>query len=198
VLLKLYPAEFHAQTAVEAAVQLSPAVRARVDQVRRVTIETQESAVRIISKTGPLRNPADRDHCLQYITAVALLYGTVTPAHYQDDVAADPRVDALRTRMVVREDPAFSAAYLDPERRAVANRVAVEWDDGTVLGPVTVEYPLGHPRRRHEAEARVWAKCEENLASRFVPARVERLLALLRDPDLPDIPVPDFTEAWAL
>ncbi|MCY0879939.1 MAG: bifunctional 2-methylcitrate dehydratase/aconitate hydratase [Firmicutes bacterium] len=198
VLLKLYPAEFHGQTAVEAAIQLSPHVRERLDHVARIIIDTQESALRIIDKRGPLTNPADRDHCLQYMTAVALLYGTVTPAHYQDEAAQDPRIDWLRERMEVREDPQFSRDYLDPAKRTVGNRVTVVWDDGSQTGPVTVEYPLGHPRRRAEAEPRVWAKCAQNLRGAFVPARADALVALLQADTLGDWTVPQFLEAWTL
>ncbi|MCY0880292.1 MAG: bifunctional 2-methylcitrate dehydratase/aconitate hydratase [Firmicutes bacterium] len=196
VLLKLYPAEFHGQTAVEAAIQLSPTVQGRIEAIDRIVIETQEAALRIINKTGPLTNPADRDHCLQYMTAVALLYGTVTPAHYQDDAAQNPRIDQLRARMVVQEDMAFSRDYLDPEKRSIGNRITVYFDDGSRRGPVTVEYPLGHARRRTEAEPMVWAKCAHNLRTGFVGPQVHRLLAMLQDEGLAAWPVPEFVNAW--
>jgi len=198
VLLKLYPAEFHGQTAVEAAIDLSRQIQGRWDTIERILIDTQESAMRIINKTGPLTNPADRDHCLQYMTAVALLYGTVTPAHYQDETARDPRIDALRERMVVQEDPQFSRDYLDPAKRSVANRITITFQDGVQLPPVTVEYPLGHVRRRDEAASAVWAKCAHNLHTGYVAARADRLVDLLQDPALPEWPVPQFVNQWAL
>ncbi len=146
-----YPAEFHAQTAVEAAVQLHGQVRGRLDQIERVRIETQQPAMRIIDKRGPLCNPADRDHCLQYMVAVALLEGTLRAEHYQGAYAANPRIDRLREKMEVVENPQYSRDYLDPDKRSVANAVQVFFADGSATGRVEVEYPLGHFRRRGEA-----------------------------------------------
>src|SRR5436309_10665469 len=120
-----FPAEFHAQTAVEAALKLHPQVRDRLDQIARVEIHTHESALRIIDKTGPLHNPADRDHCLQYMTAIGLIFGTLTAEHYEDRIAADPRIDALRATMIVTEDKHYSRDYLDPQKRSIANAVQV-------------------------------------------------------------------------
>ncbi len=151
VLFKIsFPAEFHAQTAVECALRLHPAVAGRLDQIARVEIATQESAVRIIDKTGPLHNPADRDHCLQYMTAIGLIFGELTAAHYEDRIAADPRIDALRAKMTVAEDPQYSRDYLDPAKRSIANAVQVFFDDGSKTEKVVVEYPVGHRRRRAE------------------------------------------------
>jgi 2-methylcitrate dehydratase len=166
VLFKVsHPAEFHAQTAVEAAVALHPAVAGRWDQIARVEIDTHESAVRIISKDGPLANPADRDHCLQYMTAVALLHGDLTAESYEDDFhRGDARIDRLRARTVVRERPDFSRDYLDPGKRSIANTVRVVFEDGTATAPVTVEYPLGHPRRRAEALPLIVDKFRDNAA----------------------------------
>jgi 2-methylcitrate dehydratase len=188
ILFKVaYPAEFHAQTAAEAAVALSEAVRPRVDEIDRIEIDTQESAVRIIDKTGPLRNPADRDHCLQYVTVVALLHGTLTDEHYEDDTAADPRVDALRARCVVREVPRYSKDYLDPAKRSIANAVRVVFEDGTTTPRVEVEYPLGHPRRRAEALPLLRAKLHANLTA-AVGERAEPIATLLLDdPGLPSL-----------
>ena len=194
VLFKIvYPAEFHGQTAVECAVALHPRVAARVEQVERIVLTTQESAIRIIDKRGPLHNPADRDHCLQYMVAIGLLFGDLSAEHYEDEVAADPRIDALRERMVVVEDERFSREYLDPEKRSIANAVQVFFDDGTATEPVTVEYPLGHRRRRAEAIPRLEQKLEGNLASRFPGWQVRSILDLSRDQTrLEATPVDDF------
>jgi 2-methylcitrate dehydratase PrpD len=184
ILFKVaYPAEFHAQTAVEAAVRLSTGVRSRIDRISRITIETQEPGVRIITKSGPLRNPADRDHCLQYMVAVALLHGTVTAEHYEAEAAADPRVDALRERMEVVENPSFSRDYLDPQKRSIANSVQVYFTDGTSTERVEVEYPLGHRRRRAESRPELLRKFERNVASRLPDAAVCELKALWDQPD---------------
>jgi 2-methylcitrate dehydratase len=151
VLFKIsFPAEFHAQTAVEAAIKLHPEVPGRLDQIRRVVIRTQESAIRIIDKTGPLHNPADRDHCLQYMTAIGLLFGGLNADHYEDETAKDPRVDALRSKMVVEEDPRYTREYLEPDKRSIANAVQVFFADDSATEKVEVEYPVGHRRRRAE------------------------------------------------
>jgi 2-methylcitrate dehydratase len=191
ILFKVsFPAEFHAQTAAEAAIQLHPAVRDRLSEIERVEIVTQESAVRIISKVGPLHNPADRDHCLQYIVAVGLLFGTLTAEHYEDVVAADPRIDALRERMVVAEEPRYSVEYLDPAKRSIANSVQVFFADGTFSKRVEVEYPLGHRRRRAEALPHLLAKAQTNLATCFSSSRVQQIL----DSDLNAVSVTAFME----
>ena len=153
ILFKIsFPAEFHAQTAVEAAFALHPQVKDRLEEVEAVRIETQESAVRIIDKVGPLHNPADRDHCLQYMVAVALLKGDLTAADYEDAAAADPRIDGLRGCMVVTENPRFTADYLDPAKRSIGNSVQVVFRGGQSTEKVTVEYPIGHRRRRAEGD----------------------------------------------
>ncbi|HXN35454.1 MAG TPA: bifunctional 2-methylcitrate dehydratase/aconitate hydratase, partial [Opitutaceae bacterium] len=142
VLFKIsFPAEFHAQTAVEAAIELHPEVAARLGEVERVAIETQESGRRIIDKTGPLSNPADRDHCIQYMVAVPLIHGRLTAADYEDNVAADPRIDALRDKITCVEDKQFSKDYLDPAKRSIANAITIEFKDGKKLKEVVVEYP---------------------------------------------------------
>jgi len=159
VLFKVsFPAEFHAQTAVEAALELHGEVRDRLEEIERVEIGTQESAVRIIDKKGPLHNPADRDHCLQYMTAIGLIFGRLTAEHYGEKIAADPRIDRLREKMKVTEVPAFTRDYLDPAKRSIANAVQVFFRNGTATRRVEVEYPLGHRRRRHEAEPVLLAK----------------------------------------
>lgn len=194
ILFKVaYPAEFHAQTALEAAVALHPLVRDRLDEITRVTLRTTESGRRIISKTGPLRNGADRDHCLQYIVAVGLLQGTLAADDYTDERAADPRIDALRDRMAVVEDDGFTRDYLDPDKRSIANSVEVCFEDGSSTGEVTVEYPLGHRRRRHEA----WPLLEEKLLDaverRLGPDRRSAVAELVASRDrIHDLPVQEF------
>lgn len=196
VLFKIaYPAEFHGQTAVEAALRLHPQVKDRLDQVERIVIETQEPAVRIIDKRGPLTNPADRDHSLQYMTAVALIFGTLTYEHYEEPIALDPRIDALRDKMVVVENEAFSRDYLDPEKRSIANAVQVFFRDGSATERVVVEYPLGHRRRREEALPLLHEKVRAALREVFPAKRAERLFILLaEDPALPEMPVDRFMD----
>jgi 2-methylcitrate dehydratase len=172
VLFKVsYPVENQAQTALEAAIQLHPKVVDRLDEIERVELTTQESAVRIISKVGPLHNPADRDHCLQYIVAIGLIYGTLTAEHYEEPIAADPRIDALRAKMTVSEDPRYSADYVDPAKRSVANAVQVFFRDGTSTERIEVEYPLGHRVRRREAIPLLEEKFRQNLLTRFPQVR---------------------------
>lgn len=176
VLFKVaFPAEFHAQTAAEAGIALHSQVVGKLDRIDRIRIETQESAMRIINKTGPLHNPADRDHCLQFITAAALLYGELTAEHYQDSAAADPRIDQLRDKMDVSENARFTREYLDPDRRSIANSVQVFFTDGTATEPVEIEYPLGHRRRRAEALPRLIDKFRTNAATRLDKDRVAAL-----------------------
>lgn len=182
VLFKLsFPAEFHAQTAVECAMALHPQVRDRIDQIERIELTTQESAIRIISKDGPLYNPADRDHCLQYMVAVPLLFGRLTAEDYEDAVASDPRIDLLRAKMQVREDPRYSADYLDPHKRSIANAVQVFFADGSVTEQVAVEYPIGHRRRRAEGIPVLERKFAAALRTRFPKGQAERIEALCQD-----------------
>jgi 2-methylcitrate dehydratase len=165
ILFKIsFPAEFHAQTAVECAFKLHPAVKDRLDAIERVELTTHESAIRIIDKSGPLHNPADRDHCLQYMTAIGLIFGELTADHYEDKVAQDPRIDALRGKMVVKEEPHYSRDYLDPDKRSIANAVQVFFRDGTSTAKVAVEYPLGHRRRRTEGIPLLLAKARAALS----------------------------------
>lgn len=182
VLFKVsFPAEFHAQTAVEAAVALHPHVAPRLDEVERVVMETQESAVRIIDKTGPLNNPADRDHCLQYMAAVPLIFGTLTAEHYEDEVARDPRIDALRQKMQVVENRRYSVDYLDPEKRSIANAVQVFFADGTSTERVEVEYPIGHRRRRADAVPLLRQKFGSAVRTRFAGQQLDRVVELFND-----------------
>jgi 2-methylcitrate dehydratase len=183
VLFKIsYPAEFHAQTAVECAMQLHPQVRERLAEVDRVMIETQEPAVRIIDKTGPLANPADRDHCLQYMTAVPLIFGRLTAADYEDRVAADPRLDALRSRMVVRENATFTAEYYERAKRYIGNAVQVHFKDGTSTARVQVDYPIGHRRRRAEGMPLLVKKFEDSVGAHYTSAQAQRIVACFADP----------------
>jgi 2-methylcitrate dehydratase len=176
VLFKIsYPAEFHAQTAVEAAMQLHPYVRDRLHDIERVVIETQEPGVRIIDKTGPLDNPADRDHCLQYMTAVPLIFGRLTAADYEDDVARDPRIDALRAKMQVRENADFTRDYYDPEKRFIGNALQVEFKDGTKTERIEVSVPIGHRLRRAEGLPRSDEKFRASLASKLSPSKFAEL-----------------------
>jgi 2-methylcitrate dehydratase len=187
VLFKIsFPAEFHAQTAVECAMLLHPHVRDRLGEIDRVVIETQEPGVRIIDKTGPLANPADRDHCLQYMTAVPLIFGRLTAADYEDDIAADPRVDALRSRMVVRENAGFTAEYYQRDKRYIGNSVQVHFRDGTSTARVQVDYPIGHRLRRAEGMPLLVKKFEDSVRAHYAPARAQRILARFADPQALD------------
>ena len=177
VLFKVaFPAEFHAQTAVEAAIPLHPQVEHRIADITKISIRTHEAAIRIIDKSGPLNNPADRDHCIQYMVAVPLLFGRLTAEDYEDGVAGDPRIDALRAKMVCVEDPSFTRDYHDPEKRSIANGVTVEFADGTSLAESVVEYPLGHKRRRAEGIPLLEKKFVTNLGRRFSAQQAEAIL----------------------
>ncbi len=201
VLFKLsFPAEFHAQTACEAAVTLHPQVRDRIDAIERIEITTHESAIRIISKSGALANPADRDHCLQYMTAVPLLFGELAAEHYEDDFhAAHPEIDRLRECMEVKEDERYSRDYLDPDKRSIANAVQVFFRDGSGTERVEVEYPIGHRRRRDEGIPALEEKFRHNLATRFPAARCETILALCRDGEgLRAMPVHELVDRFVI
>ena len=194
VLFKIsYPAEFHAQTAVEAAVAIHPEVAPRLGEVERILIETQESGMRIINKTGRLSNPADRDHCLQYMVAVGLLKGSLAADDYEDRAAADPRVDALRERMDVVENPEFSRDYLDPAKRSIANAVQVFFRAGASTRRVCVDFPVGHRRRRDEGTPLLARKFEGAVRGHFGAERAQEVLALFSRPEALDaMPVTDF------
>ncbi|HJS37590.1 MAG TPA: bifunctional 2-methylcitrate dehydratase/aconitate hydratase [Burkholderiales bacterium] len=182
VLFKIsFPAEFHSQTAVECAMQLHPLVKDRIADIRKITIRTHEAAMRIIDKKGPLNNPADRDHCIQYMVAVPLLFGRLTAADYEDGVARDPRIDALRAKIVCKEDKRFTRDYHDPKKRSIANALTVEFKDGTKLKEVVCEYPIGHKRRRQEGMPVLVGKFKTNLARRFAPAQQKAILEVCMD-----------------
>jgi 2-methylcitrate dehydratase len=194
VLFKIsFPAEFHAQTAVECAMQLHPAVRDRLADIDRVVIETQESGVRIIDKTGPLANPADRDHCLQYMTAIPLIFGRLTAADYEDAVAGDPRVDALRDKMIVRENVTFTEEYYAADKRYIGNAVQVFFKDGTATERVQVDVPVGHRKRRAEGIPLLLEKFEASVAAHFAPPQTIKIKAMFADrAKLEAMPVHEF------
>jgi 2-methylcitrate dehydratase len=179
ILFKIsFPAEFHSQTAVEAAMTLHGRLAAlgkTTEDIKKITIRTHEAVIRIIDKKGPLNNPADRDHCIQYMIAVPLIYGRLTAADYEDKVAADPRIDVLRDKMTCVEDVQFTRDYHDPEKRSIANALTVELTDGTVLPEVVVEYPIGHKRRREEGIPELIKKYKINLA-RIFPEKQQRVV----------------------
>jgi 2-methylcitrate dehydratase len=200
VLFKIsYPAEFHAQTAVEAAMTLRQRLETlgrSPEEIRSVTIRTHEACLRIIDKKGPLSNPADRDHCVQYMIVIPLLYGRLTAADYEDAVAADPRIDELRAKVECVEDPAFSRDYHDPEKRSIANSLRLELSDGSVLEE-TVEYPIGHRRRREEGMPLLVAKFGTNLRRCFDPERQQRILAVSLDRKrLESMPVHEYVDLY--
>ncbi len=183
VLFKIsFPAEFHAQTAVECAVILHDQVKDRVAEVDRIEVSTHESAIRIISKTGQLANPADRDHCLQYMIAVPLIYGDLVAEHYEDSFhEGDSRIDLLREKMVINAEPQYTADYLDPDKRSIANSIQIFFSDGTSTEKVTVEYPIGHRRRREEGIPILEQKFVRNLQTRFPNNRCDQIFELCAD-----------------
>ncbi len=194
VLFKIsFPAEFHSQTAVEAAMTLHPEVRDRLDEIEKVVIETQEPGVRIIDKTGPLDNPADRDHCIQYMTAVPLIFGRLTAADYENDVASDPRIDALRERMEVRENEGFTRDYYAPDKRFIGNSVQVFYKDGSSSERVAVDFPIGHRKRREEGIPVLVSKFEDSIRDRLTEGQYSALTTLCADQTrLENTPVNEF------
>lgn len=182
VLFKIsYPAEFHAQTAVECAVQLHPKIKSRLNDIEEIHLITHESAIRIISKTGPLHNPADRDHCLQYMVAIGLLYGDLNADHYEQEVASDPVIDQLRDKMRVEENLQFSKDYLDPNKRSIANSIQIKFKDGSMTDKVTIEYPIGHRRRREAGIPLLIKKFEKNAATQLSSQQVNKIKLLFAD-----------------
>ncbi|NDP41364.1 MAG: bifunctional 2-methylcitrate dehydratase/aconitate hydratase [Aromatoleum sp.] len=200
VLFKIsFPAEFHAQTAAECAMQLHPLLEDRLDDVRKITIRTHESAIRIIDKKGPLANPADRDHCIQYMVAVPLIHGRLTAADYEDNVASDPRIDKLRSKMECIEDKRFSKDYHDPEKRSIANAITVEFKDGSKTKEIVVEYPIGHRRRRKDGIPLLVEKFRTNLARRFPVKQQQTILDVALDAKrLEAIAVHEFVDMMAI
>lgn len=203
VLFKIsFPAEFHAQTAVECAMQIHDTLQSlgkTAADIKKITIRTHEACIRIIDKKGPLHNPADRDHCIQYMVAVPILFGRLTAADYEDGVAADPRIDALRDKMVCVEDPAFTADYHDPDKRSIANALTVEFTDGTRLDEVVCEYPIGHKRRRKDGIPRLEAKFRRNLARQFPARQQQRILDVSLDQaTLEAMPVHEYVDLYVI
>jgi 2-methylcitrate dehydratase len=203
VLFKIsFPAEFHSQTAVEAAMTIYQQMQAAgktSDDIKKITIRTHEACIRIIDKKGPLNNFADRDHCIQYMVAVPFIFGRLTARDYEDDIAADPRIDALREKIVCVEDVAYSADYHDPEKRSIANAVTVEFNDGTVFAEVAVEYPVGHARRRQEGIPLLIEKYKTNLARIYDADKQKKIADLCLDYDkLAATPVNEFMDLMAL
>ncbi len=204
VLFKIsFPAEFHAQTAVDCALALHEKERDKLDtiekiaQIDRIVITTHESAIRIIDKTGPLNNPADRDHCIQYMVAIGLLKGNLTAQDYEDKMAQDPRVDLLREKMVCQENKKYTEDYLDPEKRSIANAIQIFYLDGTKSEQIAVEYPIGHKRRREEGIPKLVEKFKRNLARQFDPVRADKILAIsLNQAALELIPVNDYVDLY--
>jgi len=194
VLFKIsYPAEFHSQTAVEAAMTLHPEVSSRIDEIEKIVIETQEAGVRIIDKTGPLDNPADRDHCIQYMVAVPLIFGRLTAADYEDDVASDPRIDELRDKMEVKENEQYTKDYFDPELRYIGNAVQVFFKDGSRTEKVAVDFPIGHRERRAEGIPVLKKKFVDSVSPRLGGGQWAEIDALCQDHDkLAATPVDDF------
>ncbi len=182
VLFKIsFPAEFHAQTSVEAAVILHEEIKDRIDEIETVEITTHESAIRIISKEGTLNNPADRDHCIQYMTAIGLLKGDLIAEDYEDDVASDPRIDELRSKMVIKEDERYTKEYLEEDKRSIANAIMIHFKDGSSTEKVEVEYPIGHRRRREQGIPLLIEKFKVNLSTQFSENRTKEILSLCED-----------------
>lgn len=201
VLFKIsFPAEFHAQTAAEAAVILHPQVKGHLNEVNKIVIRTHDSAIRIISKAGPLANAADRDHCLQYMTAVPLIFGSLVAEHYEDSFhAAHPIIDELRDKMEIIEVPQYCDNYYDPDKRSIANAIQVFFKDGTSTKNVAVEYPIGHRRRRSEGIPLLEEKFRANLGTRFPPVRCAEIFALCKDQDaLEATPVNEFMDLFVI
>jgi 2-methylcitrate dehydratase len=202
ILFKIsFPAEFHSQTGVEAAMTIYHQMQAAgktSDDIKKVTIRTHEACIRIIDKKGPLNNPADRDHCIQYMTAVPFIFGRLTARDYEEDIAADPRIDALREKIVCVEDTSYTADYHDPEKRSIANAITVEFNDGTVFDEVAVEYPIGHARRRVEGIPLLIEKYKINLARIYDKDKQSKIIELCLDYDkLAATPVNEFMDLMA-
>ncbi len=200
ILFKVaYPAEFHAQTAAEGAVFLHAKIKNRLDKIDRIMLTTHESAIRIISKMGVLHNPADRDHCLQYIVAVGLLFGDLKAECYEDEFAKDLRIDLLREKMHVQEDYQLSKDYLDADKRSIANAIEIYFNDGSAPEKILIEYPLGHLRRRDECIPLLMRKFQDNLVGRFSGEKIERLLGLFADLEkLEGMPVDQFMDEFVI
>ena len=200
ILFKIsFPAEFHAQTAIEVAVALHPKIKDKFNEIDKIVIHTHESAIRIISKKGVLNNPADRDHCLQYMIAIGLIYGNLEAEHYEDSVALNPIIDKLREKMEVYEDKRYTQEYLEPDKRSIANAIQVFFKDGSSTEKIEVEYPIGHKRRRQEGIPKLLTKFKRNLNTRFSAYRVKQILEVCNEHEkLVNTPVNEFMDLLSL
>ncbi|MBI5632758.1 MAG: bifunctional 2-methylcitrate dehydratase/aconitate hydratase [Nitrospirae bacterium] len=203
ILFKIsFPAEFHSQTAVECAMALHAKLKEfgnTIDDIKKITIRTHEAAIRIIDKKGPLNNPADRDHCIQFMVAVPLIFGRLTAADYEDSIAADPRIDALRQKITCTEDPQFTRDYHDPEKRSIANAITMELQDGTILPEMVIEYPIGHCRRRSEGMPVLVEKFRTNLNRRFPSKQQKAILDVSLDQSrLEEMPVNEYCDMFVI
>lgn len=198
ILFKIsYPAEFHAQTAAECAIELHPQVKDQLDEISEIIIHTHESAKRIIDKTGPLNNPADRDHCLQYITAIGLIYGDISANHYEDETAANPLIDQIRAKMTVIEDERYSKDYLEPNKRSIANAVQIIFKDGSKTDKLEREYPVGHRFRRKEGRPLLHDKFHDNISTQFNEHQQLALKKTFNDHEqFYNLPVHEFVNLW--
>ena len=184
ILFKIsYPAEFHAQTAVECAIKCHHKLRGHLEEIKTIKIETQESAMRIINKKGKLYNPADRDHCLQYMVAVGLVYGELNADHYEDDVAQNPLIDELRAKMEVIENPDFSEDYLDSDKRSIGNSIEILFKDGTKIDKISIDYPVGHRMRREEGIPLLLEKFQHSVNAHFSSSQAKKIIKVLSKKD---------------
>jgi 2-methylcitrate dehydratase len=199
ILFKIsFPAEFHAQTAVEAAVKLHNDVKDKIDEIKSIEITTHESAIRIISKVGELNNPADRDHCLQYMVAIGLLKGNLVAEDYEDEVAKDPKIDELREKMIINEDKRYSKEYLEADKRSISNRIQIHFNDGSSTDEIEVEYPIGHKRRREEGIPILEKKFKDNLAITYTDKVSEQIFELcMNQVELENTSVIDFQSLFS-
>lgn len=194
-----FPAEIHAQTAVEAAIELHKSVKDKIDKIKKIVLNTQESAIKIISKTGPLKNYADRDHCIQYMVAVGLIYGKLDADSFDDKFAQDKRIDALREKVEIKEDKKYSKDYLDPDKRSVGNALQIYFEDGSHTDKIEVQYPLGHKKRRKEGVPAVEKKFEKNLTTRFPKIRIDSILEEFENQTrFESLPVDVFIDKWII
>jgi 2-methylcitrate dehydratase len=203
VLFKIsFPAEFHSQTAVECAMDIHHKLAAtgkKAEDIKKITIRTHEACIRIIDKKGPLNNPADRDHCIQYMVALPILMGRLTASDYEDSIAADPRIDILRDKMVCVEDTQYTKDYHDPEKRSIANALTVEFNDGSSFEEIVCEYPIGHKRRRTDGIPLLEAKFRTNLARMFPTKQQDRILKISLDQKaLENMPVHEYVDMYVI
>src|SRR3954469_14817018 len=193
ILFKIsFPAEFHAQTAAECAMQLHPLVKDRISEIKRIRIRTHQAAIRIIDKKGPLANPADRDHCIQYMVAVPLIFGRLTAADYEDNIATDPRIDLLRSKMEVRENTVFTKEYYERDQRHIGNALHIFFSDGSPKLELRIDFPVGHRKRRAEGMPLLEQKFEASVAAHFPARQAEAIKAVFARPDLDSLPVNEF------